>query len=650
MTMRADQSHGTRWRGAGWPAARRQHGSIAVMAAVWVMVAMVVLGAVDIGNLYFQKRDLQRIADLAALAAAQSVDPVDVKCASAIQAAQNNAGQNDAYPVGTKSPVAGTDQIVTSCGRWDPPAGSNASYQEAAASLTQFNAARVTLNRRVNYSFLGLLSVAGRGSPTVTASSTARATAIDSFSVSATIASVNPVWLNAILTSLLGTSINLQVGDYQAIANANIRLVDIATAVGVGTVSGLTTTSISMSTLLGKLANLDLNTLQAGQNNNPGYVAQLQAGLAALGRIPIVYIPNTTIKLANQANALLQLGLGNPDSAADATVNLLDLLTTTAQVANAGKAVSLNATLPLGANTATNVQLQILSPPSLAVGEAGQLNGVWRTQASSAQIGLFLDVQTPPLGVSIPGLPSLLSAQLSGLKLPLYLVVGGPATAWLAATKCGPTIDTSTVTIGAKPGIARLCVSTPPGGTLNLNNSGSCPAATGTLQIVNLNVILAGVTVLSLPVTANVGNPVLQVAGGESYSAPYGSNSGSTPPQFCADTANYSPSSPTCSNGWSRNPNWTTYSNQLGSQLATALANLNLQSLDIALTLPLIGTINVPVPVSTLSSLLGTLLGPILTSLDTLIVPLLNLLGVQVGQANVHQISLTCNAAQLVGQ
>ncbi|WGY69821.1 hypothetical protein KEC55_07575 [Burkholderia cepacia] len=640
MSMRANQLQ----------TSRRQRGAIAVTAAILVTVAIIVLGALDVGNLYFQRRDLQRIADMAALAAAQSVDPVDIKCAGANQAAQNNANQNDSYPVGTSAPVVGTDQIVTSCGRWDPPTGSNVAYQAAAVGLTQFNAARVTINRQVNYSFIGLFSGAGRGSSTVSASSTARATAIDSFSVSATIASVNPVWLNAILTPLLGTSINLQVGDYQAIANANIRLIDIATAVGAGTVTGLTTTSIGTSSLLGKLVNLDLSTLQAGQNNNPGYVAQLQAGLAALNKIQIAKISNTTINLANQTNALLQVGLGNPDSAADATVNLLDLLTTTAQIANAGKAVSLSATLPLGANTATNVQLQILSPPSLAIGEAGQSNGVWRTQASSAQIGLFLNVQTPPLDVSIPGLPALLSAQLSGLNLPLYLVVGGPATAWLAATKCGPTVDTSSITIGAKPGIARLCVSAPPGGTLNLSNSGSCPAATGTLQIVNLNVILAGLTVLSLPVTANVGNPVLQVAGGESYSAPYGSNAGSTPPQFCADTANYSSSSPTCSNGWSRNPNWTTYSNQLGSQLAMALANLNLQSLNIALTLPLIGTINVPVPVSTLSSLLSSLLGPVLTSLDVLIVPLLNLLGVQVGQANVHQISLTCNAAQLVGQ
>lgn len=647
--MFADQSRMTRQRDAGWRGKSRQRGSVAVMAAIWVMIAIVVLGAIDVGNLYFQKRDLQRIADMAALAAAQAVDPVDIKCASAIQAAQNNASQNDAYPVAASSAVAGTDQIVTTCGRWDPVAGGSASYQLAAANVTQFNAARVTLNRYVNYSFLGLLSAAGRGSSTVSASSTARATAIDSFSVSATIASVNPVWLNAILTKLLGTSVALQVGDYQAIANANIRLIDIATAVGAGTVSGLTTTSIGMSTLFGKLANLDLSTLQAGQNNNPGYVAQLQAGLGALKKIPIATITNTTISLANQTNALLQVALGNPDSAADATVNLLDLLMTSAQIANSGHAVSLSTTLPLGANTATNVQLQILSPPSLAVGEAGKSNGVWRTQASSAQIGLFLNVQTPPVNVSIPGLPSLLSAQLDGLNLPLYLVVGGPATAWLAATKCGPTVDTSTITIGAQPGIARLCVSAPPGGTLNLQNSGSCPAASGSLKLVDLNVILAGATVLSLPVTAAVGNPVLQVAGGASYSAPYGNNSGSTPPQFCADTANYSASSPTCSNGWSRNPNWTTYSNQLGSQLATALANLNLQAVNISLSLPLI-TVNLPVPVSVLSSLLGSILSPILMSLDSVIVPLLNLLGVQVGQANVHQMSLTCNVAQLVAQ
>ncbi|KVT40825.1 hypothetical protein WK52_25440 [Burkholderia multivorans] len=83
--------------------------------------------------------------------------------------------------------------------------------------------------------------------------------------------------------------------------------------------------------------------------------------------------------------------------------------------------------------------------------------------------------------------------------------------------------------------------------------------------------------------------------------------------------------------------------------MATALANLNLQALNISLSLPLI-TVNLPVPVSVLSSLLASLLSPILMSLDSVIVPLLNLLGVQVGQANVHQMSLTCNVAQLVAQ
>ncbi|AYZ68100.1 hypothetical protein EGY31_34610 [Burkholderia multivorans] len=644
---------------------RGQRGAVSVLATVWVLVALVTLGAIDIGNLFFQRRDLQRIADLSALAAVQSLDPSDTSCGAANTAALNNARANEtSNTVTTGAPARGQDQVAATCGRWDPQvyAGRPAYFAPAASGMTQLNATQVTVTRTMRYSFLGVVSMLGAGPGTMSATATARVSAIDTFSISATLASVDPVWLNGILSALLGTSVSLTLADYQALAGANIKLLGISSALGAGTVNGLVGLSVTVPTLIGNLSAY-VGALQAGGGNGPGYVAQLQAASTALGKLAGARVGNTSVVVANAPNALLNISLGNPQSGADAQVNLLDLLTTAAQVGayNKGQAVSLNTgvTLPLGASgfNVVSLQLQVLNPPSIAVGEAGLLpNGTWRTQASSAQIGVYLNVQTPSISLGTDallgplGLSGLLniSASLSGINLPIYLLVGGPAVASLAATKCGSATTPSTTTIVATPGIAKLCISAPPSGTLNLSNVSSCPAA-GTLQLLNLSAsatVLGVTTSQTLPVSASISNPVLQIVGTASSSAPYAGYPSATPYHFCNAPAGLA-APVSCGSGWvspstasSPNSYWTTYVNNLGASLGTALSNINLNAITI---------LGIPIPLGPLLNAIGSLvLQPVLSALDAVLVPILGLLGVQVGQATVHQISLTCNAAQLV--
>ncbi|KWI87999.1 hypothetical protein WM09_16625 [Burkholderia ubonensis] len=634
---------------------RGQRGAVSVLATVWVLVALVTLGAIDIGNLFFQRRDLQRIADLSALAAVQSLDPSDTSCGAANTAALNNARANEtSNTVTTGAPVRGQDQVAATCGRWDPQvyAGQPAYFAPAASGMTQLNATQVTVTRTMRYSFLGVVSMLGAGPGTMSATATARASAIDTFSISATLASVDPVWLNGILSALLGTSVSLTLADYQALAGANIKLLGISTALGAGTVNGLVDLSVTVPTLIGNLSAY-VGALQAGGGNGPGYVAQLQAASTALGKLAGASVGNTTVVVANAPNALLNISLGNPQSGADAQVNLLDLLTTAAQVAayNKGHAVSLNTgvTLPLGASgfNVVSLQLQVLNPPSIAVGEAGLLpNGTWRTQASSAQIGVYLNVQTPSIPITgALGLSGLIDLTLSGINLPIYLLVGGPAVASLAATKCGSATTPSTTTIVATPGIAKLCISAPPSGTLNLSNVSTCPPA-GTLQLLNLQASTLLSPPVSLGVSASISNPVLQIVGTASSSAPYAGYPSATPYHFCNAPAGLA-TPVSCGSGWvspstasSPNSYWTTYVNNLGASLGTALSNINLNAITI---------LGIPIPLGPLLNAIGSLvLQPVLSALDAVLVPILGLLGVQVGQATVHQISLTCNAAQLV--
>ena len=52
---------------------RRQSGAVAMLGALWLMIAVICLATIDIGNVFWQKRELQKIADLAALAGASGV-------------------------------------------------------------------------------------------------------------------------------------------------------------------------------------------------------------------------------------------------------------------------------------------------------------------------------------------------------------------------------------------------------------------------------------------------------------------------------------------------------------------------------------------------------------------------------------------------
>lgn len=692
MTTDRQREHtlGAARLGSGRP--RAQRGSFAVMGAVWLLIAIIVLGSIDIGHFFVMRRDLQRIADLSAMAAVQTMDN---QCSSAPTTALTIATANDSNSVSlagsASSPTAptaaapapassGTDMLYIQCGRWDASsAASSPAYGSPAAgfsaSNTPFNAAWVQVVRSVPYFFFGTQR-------TISAFSTARASPADSFSVSTQVASLNSTWLNALLSALLGqpSGINFGVGGPAALANANITLGNLAKVVtGVGTVNSLVTAApISLSTFLADLSASNIGLLQAGNGTSAGDLLNLQAGAAVVSTIAAqvgTTVGNATVNIANPnyPKPLINLGLATPSAGAATTVNLLDLVTSAAEVANGQNAVKLGTSLSLplapGVNaTAANIQLQVLNPAQTASGEAGLINGgtAWRTAASTASIALYMDLSIPNSS-SLPGVGSLLSAlgvSIGTVDLPLYLLVA-PGTAGLAAVNCNtPSSGYGRTTIVAQPGVARLCLGTPlptSGTSLNLANANSCPATSGALKLLSLTALG-----ISADVSANVTNPLLAVpangASGSAYvSAPYSGpvpssvatpTLSSTPYHFCDAAASMtSLQSGACGANWvdpsynnSQNAStyWTAYSNNLASQLGTAIGNLGLQGVTINLVIPL------TIPVSSLTPILSAILSPVLAALDSVLMPLLSVLGVQVGAATVHQISLTCNAPQIV--
>ncbi|WP_186061588.1 TadG family pilus assembly protein [Burkholderia gladioli] len=621
--MKSEQSRsaGTSTGKSSIAGRRRERGSFAVMAAVFLVVIAAIFGVLDVGNTYLQRRDLQQIADMAAAAGVQRVDNL---CTQAPTSATNSATVNGLN-------TSQGDTIAVTCGRWDPTVNPAPSYYLANTNTSgdpnrlQLNAVQVNVTRQVRHMFVGPLQ-------TVRATSTARATAIDVFSVGATLAqlggtscsgtpassSANPGLVNGLLGALLGSKsgLNLSLVSYQALACTNVRLADIAAAAGAGTIDQLLALNLSLSQFLKLIA----NALQQTSVVN----ANLQASLGALQALISANVNGGNLNLGGP-NGLLNIALANAQSAATATVSLLDLIMVGAEVANSNNAVAVNIpSVALGGLTGTQLQVQIISPPSIGIGEGGinPATGQWRTQASTAAVGLYLVVDLGTQQVPLLG-PLLQVIGVSvGVKLPLYLQVG-TGKAVLNSTQCAQTAATSTATITATPGVANLCIGTPPLNSKGLISLSSTYSCTSPAQIINAQVSPLGLNLVQL--TVSVSNISVQVQG-------------------AAQTHTFSGVSGLDSNYWTVN------SNALGSALASALAQLATAQITPKVSL-LLNLVAITVPSNFVGTILGILqpvLSPLLSALDAVIVPLLNLLGVQVGAATVHQISLTCGVAQTV--
>jgi uncharacterized membrane protein len=556
----------------------RERGSVALIVALFMAVVIAALGALDVGDVFFARRSLQRTADLAALAAVQTMDD---GCAQPLVNARANAAAN-----GFDADATGYSLTVV-CGRWDAKANAAPSYFAAGNGTSPLNAVQVTAQRTVPYFFLG---------PTrqVTATATARATNLGAFTVSTSLAQVQNGLVNSLLNALLGANLNVSVASYESLANARVRMRDLMAAAGVGSVDQL----LALQVNAGQLANLMSTALSATSLAD----ANLQTDLATLDAIEKGGIANAMqFPLGDGTNGhgVFAIDAADGQSALDATVSPFDALVVAAEIAQAGRSpVKVAAGLSIPDLNAT-LQVQVIEPPVLAVGEAGidPTTQRWRTLAHTAQVRVYLNVA---LG-SLPGIGS--------INLPLTLEVA-PGTAWLQAANCAPTKAASTSIVGVQPGIARLCVGDAPD-DLSASQAFSCTKAATLVNVANVKV------------TANL--PVQLVV-----------------PQSSAATLTFDGVTPNEDDYQSAN------SNAVGGVLATALAGLGPSwSQHGALSIDLFGG-SLLLPLGSVLAVLLPGLDTLFSGLDLAIEPLLQLLGVQLGVATIHDLSLTCGAAHVV--
>jgi uncharacterized membrane protein len=570
---------------------RRQRGSVVTVAVLALGIAMIVLGTIDIGNLFYQRRQLQSIADVTALAAAERMDDGCVQPPVTAQAV--------ALANGFDSTVAG-QTLAVACGRWDLKDNSGPSFYNTAASYAagsdaQLNAVQVTVTRNVPYYFLG-------PERTVSAVSVAQATDIGTFSIGTTLAQVQGGAVNTVLNAMLGTNLNLSLVSYEGLATARIKVSDLMNVAGASTVNQLLAMQVSVPTLANWLSTALAATTVVNTN--------LQSDLSAMSAITSASITNTqTIALGNSATTpgLLAVDLSDPQTALNAMISPFDVLMTAAELAAGQSAFTLAGGLSIGGQGST-VQAQIIQPPVIAIGEGGidPVSQTWRTIARTAQVRLYLNIGLGTASLPLGLLGALVPVQVS---LPLSLQVAS-GTAWLQSAACTAATSTCASVIGVQTGLANLCVGNAPA-NLSASQAFSCSTPATLVNVANLVKITA---LAALPASVPAATaPTLT---------------------FYGTTGGYQ----------------STNSNGVGSVLGNALSGLDTSLQQTQVTL--LGGLSLPLtPVeSALGSFLNTALPPVLGGLDAAVVPLLQTLGVQVGESTIHDIALSCGVSTLVYQ
>lgn len=409
-----------------------QGGSILIMAAITISTAIILLASIDIGFLFYQKRELQKVADLAALAGAQqlvhAISNNETSCDSTSANAVNNARAN-----GFKG------QVTAQCGQWTPQTpfstGNNFSVSNAVSiQIEKIPDSFFSNSHRVHARAIAT------GSPT---------SPIAVFSVGSRLLRIE----NGVVPGLLSTlGLNIAQFDalsYKGLANTSITLGSLLKALGftipvsadIGTIKEI----VSLNTNSGcgggfcPLGEL-LGAIKAGDQDQLLDVNTLGLSVEQLA-LPVKLLTDETGR-----GIFSLLETANGKAALNANINALDLISTGVGTANNlhHKAINLSinptgaiSTLPTISKISTDIG--IVEKPSIGIGGEG-------TKAYSSQVRLFTRIES-----------NLLNANLIKADIPLSItLVNGEATLIELCKKKNNNNDVATISVNAP--ILEICL------------------------------------------------------------------------------------------------------------------------------------------------------------------------------------------------
>lgn len=368
---------------ARWPIGRkRDRGSILINTAVALSLIAITLVGTELGYLFYMKREFQKAVDLSALAGAQQLTPsaTSSNCGAAIGAANTNAGQN----------LSGVAINPPECGSWEPsgPTGGNAGCFSSSTDHfkpdgTPSNAVRVRIEKAPP-TLLPFFA----GDRTICVQAVAVLDApVAAFTVGSRLLRLED---NTLLPNLLkAVGVDLSPTDllsYRGLANTSITPSGLLAALGVPINGDLDVGTLNQ---LASIQNLTLGglidaTVIALQNQ--GGAVSTSIGLLQRLRTDLsVPALATKVKLfGNETTPGILVGLDQTgNSALNANVDVLSLVTAGASVANGKNLVALGS---LGIAGLIEAKASVIEPPAIGIGAIG-------ATAKTAQIRAYIRVK-----------------------------------------------------------------------------------------------------------------------------------------------------------------------------------------------------------------------------------------------------------------
>ncbi|WP_420465137.1 TadG family pilus assembly protein [Panacagrimonas sp.] len=432
---------------------RRQRGSVLVNVAAGLSVMVVLLGSIDLGLLYYYKREYQKAADLAATAGA-SVLPAG--CVAAELAGTESASINLAQHE--------HDAPTVQCGVWTATA-----VPRFTATADNANAIRAIILGSVPTLFVGSRNLSAEA----IAVSGARSAALNLRSTLVSVDTSQSAVLNSLFGGLLGGNVSLSAVGWDGLVNTDISLLDyldqlaIDLGVQVGDYDQLLQTDASV----GELIDAAIALLDRGQGTG-----EVNAALGGLEVLRLAIPPGTPlIRLGD----LIAVQSGTPASGLDAALQVFQLVQAFVQAANAENVAA--ATVNLGA---LSVQVKMLEPPQIsAIGDPELArqdpDGPDRIYVRTAQVRTLISVNLPALG----GVTGLVNAVLD-LASPVTTLLNDVLSLDLVSALSGLVgsllgIPYEVTDIQVVPGNPRIDISLDAGGGEAKVTGFNCPAPGG---------------------------------------------------------------------------------------------------------------------------------------------------------------------------
>ncbi|WP_173931444.1 pilus assembly protein TadG-related protein [Chelativorans sp. Marseille-P2723] len=406
---------------------RDRSGNVAMMSAtlLFVVIASAAL-AVDLGSIYFERREAQALTDLAAITAASHLEKAPE---AAMVTFTDNHKRNIVLVRDGQTPdpleVTGVEgHLYVETGRYLRSRDIKPDLRFSVGGEPA-NAVEVRLRKKPNLYFASAIL----SPPVIETVAVAAVTEEAAISVGSRLVSINEGILNGILGALLGTNLSLDAMDFRALADTDVDLLAFMNALA----SELKITAGTYEDVLAAHASLGMivRSLSASAQGS-----EARAALEAILASPVGAGLAVPLSLLVDLGPLSQLAVGQESAGLNAAVGAMELIGSAAAIANRDNQVQLESGFGLPGLAKVTLKIAIGEPPLnlpwLAVGERGTITRTGQTR---------LQLKAEILG----------SGVLRVITLPIYLEVGY-AEAKLRDLVCEAG-QVSNVVVDARPGV-----------------------------------------------------------------------------------------------------------------------------------------------------------------------------------------------------